>query len=230
MCSTWENETDADANPFGHSATYYWNLRVSLSGAVPADCDPPMGSLETIRRLYDSEIKCGLENQGGMPACWSGSGQQQRPPQPAVLHMGRDRTHAGSMLKRAGCTPGHRRGTSSDPASVPDHSWRHRLGCHPVRAYSGMAMADHPKPPKQPIGVNTAREMIQARQRVSVWCPTCKVWREVNLAEMVMRGRGDECLIGRRWRCRDCGSLGTMQLESIVRPGYVPHNKPGGAV
>lgn len=85
-------------------------------------------------------------------------------------------------------------------------------------------------PPLHPIRIATACEMLEHRYRVAVWCPACKVWREVNLAEMVMRGRGDESLMRRRWVCRDCGGLGKMQLRVPVphTPGYEPRNKPGG--
>jgi transposase-like protein len=86
--------------------------------------------------------------------------------------------------------------------------------------------------PLQPSSYNTARELIAGRYRLEIWCPRCRASRSVNLAEMVMRGRGDEPLIGRRWVCRDCGARGEAQLQPPVpgSPGYDPNNKPGGGV
>lgn len=86
--------------------------------------------------------------------------------------------------------------------------------------------------PPQPSRYATARQFIQGGYQLAIWCPQCEVWRVVNLAEMVMRGRGDERLIGRRWVCRDCSSVGQAQVRAPApgSPGYEPCNKAGGGV
>lgn len=84
-----------------------------------------------------------------------------------------------------------------------------------------------PRPPHNRTRLTTARELIQARHKLEVYCPRCNVWRHMELARMVMEGRGDECLIGRGWVCRGCGGVGQAQLQPPVPggPGYEPGNK-----
>jgi hypothetical protein len=80
------------------------------------------------------------------------------------------------------------------------------------------------------IRLDTARQLLRYQHRIEVWCPECNAWREVDLEAMVRAGRGDESLIGRTWRCVDCGAQGQAQLRPPVpgTSGYEPDNRPLG--
>jgi hypothetical protein len=82
------------------------------------------------------------------------------------------------------------------------------------------------------VVLDTPLKLLKYQHSIEVWCPRCKVWRAADLAGMVRAGRGDECLIGRTWRCQDCGEVGQAQLRPPVpgSPGYEPRNRlDGGA-
>jgi len=77
-----------------------------------------------------------------------------------------------------------------------------------------MAIDDPTRSPRY----TTAREMLAAGCSIDVWCPRCKVWREISLVSMVRAQRGDESLLGRTWRCRVCAEVGQMHLRP-PKPG-----------
>lgn len=72
-----------------------------------------------------------------------------------------------------------------------------------------MTIGNSQPPPRY----TTAREMLDAGCRVEVWCPRCRVWREISLVSIVRARRGDESLMGRTWRCRVCAEGGQMHLR-----------------
>ena len=87
-------------------------------------------------------------------------------------------------------------------------------------------MVDTDDEHKPQLRFTTAREMLAGGYRVEVWCPKCQVWRTIDLQRMLDRGRGDESLIGRRWRCRRCGGAGQMQLQAPAPGVFGPPPKP----
>jgi len=101
----------------------------------------------------------------------------------------------------------------ADPAVQPVS---HKCDVATVSSTGYRLTMDHDD--RKPLRYTTAREMLAGGYRVDVWCPRCKIWREISLVSMVRARRGDESLIGRTWRCRVCAEVGQMHLRPAVKP------------
>ncbi len=63
------------------------------------------------------------------------------------------------------------------------------------------------------IVLDTYAALLANQHGLDAFCSPCQRWAAINLAELVAQGRGQESAIGRKPRCRDCGTLGQFQVS-----------------
>ncbi len=67
--------------------------------------------------------------------------------------------------------------------------------------------------------IDTFAALLENEHGLDAFCPTCQRWASVNLHELVAVGRGQETFIGRRPRCRECGTQGYWQVRPPTMRG-----------
>ena len=67
------------------------------------------------------------------------------------------------------------------------------------------------------VSVVTFQDCIEQRYTIRASCRPCQRLVLVDLQAMAQAGRAGETFIGRKWRCRQCGQLGSIV---IWPPGF----------
>jgi hypothetical protein len=65
----------------------------------------------------------------------------------------------------------------------------------------------------RPVTILTLEDCRRYRHRVSVYCPQCRHWAELDVARLCARGRGPRPLASLGARCRACGATGEVQVK-----------------
>jgi len=65
----------------------------------------------------------------------------------------------------------------------------------------------------RPVTIVTLEDCLRYHHQVSVFCPRCRHWAELNVARLCARGRGTRPLASLRARCRLCGAPGEVQVK-----------------
>ena len=66
------------------------------------------------------------------------------------------------------------------------------------------------------LTVNTFAALHANQHALAAWCSTGERWVMIDLAQLIAEGRGHESFIGRKPRCRECGTPGQYQLRPPV--------------
>ncbi len=74
------------------------------------------------------------------------------------------------------------------------------------------------------ITLDTLAALLDASHGLSAWCPSCRRWADLDLAQLVVQGHGGRRPAGFRPRCRECGGPGQVQARPPV-PAW-----PGGVM
>ena len=64
------------------------------------------------------------------------------------------------------------------------------------------------------ISMATIGNLKEHRHTLGLYCLPCDRWGEANLAQLIESGKGDQPVVGTRFRCRDCGAI----VEKQIRP------------
>ena len=66
------------------------------------------------------------------------------------------------------------------------------------------------------IRLDTLRALHERDHKLAAYCSTCQRWAVLDLERLIADGRGEYCFVGRKPRCRDCGTAGEWQLRPPV--------------
>jgi hypothetical protein len=70
------------------------------------------------------------------------------------------------------------------------------------------------------IALDTLRALHEHDHKLAAYCPVCSRWKVRDLAALIAQGRGDDCVVGRKPRCRYCGAPGVWRRRApAMRPG-----------
>ena len=72
------------------------------------------------------------------------------------------------------------------------------------------------------ICLDTFASLLEHEHGLAAYCPKCQRWATVNLHKLVASGQGQQTFIGRKPRCRVCGSTGHWQVRSEYKPYKAP--------
>lgn len=67
--------------------------------------------------------------------------------------------------------------------------------------------------------ISTFANCLAEGQTILAWCRRCDRRAAIDVAGMVAAGRGDETMIGPRWRCSSRGQPGTITVHQTRRTG-----------
>jgi hypothetical protein len=65
----------------------------------------------------------------------------------------------------------------------------------------------------RPVNIVTLEDCRRYQHRVSVFCPKCRHWAELDVGRLCARGRGTRPLASLGARCRTCGGRGEVQVK-----------------
>jgi hypothetical protein len=79
------------------------------------------------------------------------------------------------------------------------------------------------------VTLDTLRALHEHDHQLAAYCATCERWAVLDLERLIADGRGEFRFVGRKPRCRDCGTPGEWQLrppvyrDAAAGAGYVDY-------
>lgn len=67
--------------------------------------------------------------------------------------------------------------------------------------------------------LDTVARLLRHRHGLAAYCPRCRRWEDLKLGPLIVRGHGERPLSSLRLRCRDCRTVGELQVRPPL-PGF----------